>query len=401
MMYPGPSEEEVLQAIARGEITAYYQPQFDVVTNRMRSAEALARWILPDGTVLLPGKFVPVLERTSAICQLDWHMLRIACDFLRRQPVEQRRGIAINFSRWHVQDPDFVSHLCAIVEEYGLPRRLIGVEITESVAASYEKDIVAWVRSVQAAGFPVAMDDFGAGLSSLAFLKDVPFNVLKLDRQMITGNIESERGRVLLESIITYACRSNMITVAEGVETEEQLSFLRTTGCECAQGFLLARPMPEAEYAALCAGHAPESRDVLFAQSNASAMNLLIEVIFRRFPLIIMGNITRNSYYMMAYENFTTRTCAATGVFDELIEGGAATMHPEDQQCFRTIFARENLLKAHAEGRKTVRVVSRQLGDDGVYRLVETVDYFVTNPATDDVLAIALAQPIDQEENIR
>lgn len=392
MTYSRPTAQDVLQAIARGEIKAYYQPQYDVLTNQMKSVEALARWILPDGTVLAPGHFVPVLEQTDAICQLDWHMLREACDFLCRQPETQRHRIAVNFSRWHFNDPEFLCRLCAIVDEHGLPHKLIGVEITESAAVAHGPDVVEWVNAVKDAGFQVAMDDFGSSLSSLAFLKDVPVNVLKLDRNLLSSNCESERERVMLESIITFAHRLNMTTIAEGVETQEQLNFLRTSGCKRVQGFLMSVPLTEEQYARLCAESDPEGEDVLFVQSQTSAISMLLEVVFKRFPLIILANITRNSYYMMAYENFTTRTCTAAGVFDELIEGGAATMHPEDQMRFRTTFARESLLQAHAEGKDSVRVVTRQMGDDGVYRLVETVDYFVTNPSTDDVLIIAMSQ---------
>ncbi len=394
-MYSGITVQDVLQAIARGEIKAYYQPQYDVLTNKMKSVEALARWIKPDGTVISPGAFVPMLEQTDAICQLDWYMLREACECLCHQPEWQRRRIAVNFSRWHFNDADFLARLCAIVDEYGLPHRLIGVEITESAAVAHGPDVVDWVNGVKAAGFRVAMDDFGSSLSSLAFLKDVPVDVLKLDRNLLSSNCESERERVMLESIIYFAHRLNMTTIAEGVETEEQLSFLRTSGCKRVQGFLMARPMPEEEYIRRCCDPAPDSEDVLMMQSTGSAMGLLMEAIFTRFPLVILANITRNSYYMMAYESFTTRSCPAAGVFDELIEGGAVTMHPEDQMRFKTVFARENLLAAHARGEKSVRVVTRQMGDDGVYRLIETVDYFVNNPSTDDVLIIAMSQSLE------
>lgn len=383
--------QDVLQAMARREIKAYYQPQYDVLTNKMKSVEALARWILPDGTVLAPGRFVPVLERTDAICQLDWYMLREVCDFLSRQPEAMRRRISVNFSRWHFNDPEFLNRLCAIVDEYEVPHSLVGVEITESAAVAHGPEVVDWVNGVKAAGFRVAMDDFGSSLSSLAFLKEVPVDVLKLDRNLISTNCESERERVMLESILYFANRLNMTTIAEGVETEEQLNFLRTSGCKRVQGFLMARPMPEEEYVRCCDDN-PDSGDVLLMQSNASAMNLLAEAIFARFPLIILANITRNSYYMMAYDSFTTHTCPAAGVFDELIEGGAASMHPEDQAAFSETFRRENLLAAYARGEKTVRIVTRQKGDDGVYRYVETVDYFVTNPSTDDVLVIAMSQ---------
>lgn len=386
--------QDVLQAIARGEIKAYYQPQYDVLTNRMKSVEALARWIKPDGTVLAPGFFVPVLEESDAICQLDWHMLREACGFLTQQPEQDRRRISVNFSQWHFNDPEFVDRLCAIVDEYGLSHTLIEVEITETAAITYGTEIVPWVNRVREAGFKVAMDDFGSSLSSLAFLKDVPVDVLKLDRNLLSSNCESERERVLLESIISFAHRLHMTTVAEGVETQEQLSFLRTSGCERAQGFLMARPMPAEQYARMCAEPQPESEDVLFMQSSTSALNLLMEVVFQRFPLVILANLSRNSYYMMAYGDLANHTCTAAGVFDELIDGGASTMHPEDQQRFRDAVSRESLLKAYNEGKSSVRVTTRQIGDDGVYRLVETMDYFVKNPSTEDVLAISMSQVV-------
>lgn len=395
MTMPRITVQDVLQAIARREIKVYYQPQYDVLTNRMKSVEALARWIMPDGEIIPPGAFVPVLEQTDAICQLDWYMLREVCAFLCRQPVGLRHRIAVNFSRWHFNDPDFLARLCAVVDEYGLPHKLIGVEITESAAVAHGPDVVDWVNSVKAAGFRVAMDDFGSSLSSLAFLKDVPVDVLKLDRNLLSSNCESERERVMLESIISFAHRLNMVTIAEGVETEEQLNFLRTSGCKRVQGFLMARPMPEEEYAAYCHEPSPESEDVLLMQSYTSAMNLLMEAVFQRFPLLILANITRNSYYMMAYENFTTRQCPAAGVFDELIQGGAATMHPGDREIFAKAFSRENLLAARERGDKTVRVVTRQMGDDGLYRMVETVDYFVENPSTEDVLIIAMSQNLE------
>lgn len=394
-MFKGITAQDVLEAIRNHEIQVYYQPQYDALTNKMKGAEALARWVRPDGTVLLPGAFIPQMEATDHICTLDWYMLHEACAFLRDLPDNKRHRISVNFSRRHLYEPHFIDTLCATVDSYGIARKWIGVEITESAAVQLGPNVVRWVREVQKSGFRVAMDDFGSGVSSLIFLKDVPVDVLKLDRSLLSSNCESERERAMLESILAFAHRLNITTIAEGVETEEQLSFLRTSGCQRIQGYLMARPMPAEEYRRHCDELRPESEDVLFSQTTSSAMNLLLEAVFKRFPLIIFANITCNSYYMMAYDNFTTRTCPAAGVFEELIEGGANTMHPEDQETFRRAFARENLLAAYERGDKFVRVVTRQRGDDGVYRQVETVDYFVTNPSTDDVLIIAMSQNLE------
>ena len=119
--------QDVLNALENHEIKAYYQPQYDCLTNKMKAAEALARWVRPDGTVLLPGAFVPLLEQTDAVCQLDWYMLREVCAFQRDNNLPKKRIIAVNFSRWHLTDPDFLQKLCAIADEYGVEYRYIGV----------------------------------------------------------------------------------------------------------------------------------------------------------------------------------------------------------------------------------------------------------------------------------
>ena len=130
-------------------------------------------------------------------------------------------------------------------------------------------------------------------------------------------------------------------------------------------------------------------------QAPSSATQLLLEAIFIRYPLVIFANLTRNSYYMMEYENFTNTTCPSTGVFDELIQHGASTMHPEDRELFCATFSIPNLMASHDRGDKCVSVVTRQLGNDGIYRRVETTDYFVKNPSVDDVLVIALCQNLE------
>lgn len=386
--------EAILAALARHEIQVYYQPLYDVLTNRVKGAEALARWVKPDGTVLSPGLFVPLLEQSNMICELDWYMLNEVCAFLKQFPETQRHHISVNFSRWHFENPDFLGELCRRVDSHGLPHRLISVEITESAAVEYREQLAEWVKGLQDADFRVEIDDFGSGLSSLGFLKDVPVDVLKIDRSLISGNCQSDRERALLECIFHFAHRLNMSTVTEGVETEEQLSFIRTSGCKLAQGFLMARPMPGDQYRALYVKQNGSGEDVLLRQSAASVQQLLMEAVFTRFPMIIFANLTRNSYYMMAYEDYTTRTSPAAGVYDELIQAGIDSMHPDDKEKFANATDRTRLLEAYAHGQRTVSVTTRQMGDDGVYRSVETADYFVTNPSTDDVLIIALCHHV-------
>lgn len=387
---------EAEKAVRNNELTVYYQPQYDAVTNKLVSAEALVRRKLPDGSIALPGSFIPAAEETDLIMEIDWNVLEQVCRFLKRRIDSGRRyvPVAVNFSRRHISETGFLEKLCRTVDGHGIPRNLIEVEITESAMMDGAYDIVAFVDSIRKESFSVAIDDFGSGFSSLSLVKDISANILKIDRSLLSGNCENEKERIVLESIFDFAHRLKLTTIAEGVETREQLGFLRTCGCQLIQGFLFAKPMPEDAFGEACSQRIlnEESEDILISQAPASVTSLLMEAVFTKYPLVIMANLTRNSFYMMAYENFSARICPSTGVFDELIVHGTSTMHPDDQELFSTTFSRANLLAAYERGEKFVKVVTRQLGDDGVYRPVETTDFFVKNPSVDDVLVITLCQ---------
>ncbi len=394
------SEEEITYALENHEFQAYYQPQYDTITNRLVSAEALVRWFKEDGSMVMPGEFIPVIEENGMVCDVDWYMLRETCDFLKRQKEKgnQLIPISVNFSRLHINEDNFLEMLCGVVDSYGISRKWIIVELTESAFVEQEKRICDWVKEVREKGFSVAIDDFGSGLSSLSFVKDVAVDILKIDRALLNQNCEDEKERIVLESIFYFAQRLKLTTVAEGVETIEQLGFLRTCDCKVIQGFLFAKPMPEEEFQKVFERDVKIdiTNDILLMQAPSSATQLLLEAVFIRYPLVIFCNLTRNSYYMMAYENFSTTKCTSTGIYDELIAGGATTMHPEDQETFRQTFNIANQLEAYKRGEKYIRVVTRQLGDDGIYREVETSNYFVKNPSVDDVLVITLCHNLEE-----
>ena len=395
-MVTAPPLNEAEKAVRNNELIVYYQPQYDAVTNKLVSAEALVRRKLPDGSIALPGSFIPAAEETDLIMEIDWNVLEQVCRFLKKRIDSGHRHvpIAVNFSRRHIGETDFLEKLCRTVDGYGIPRNLIEVEITESAMMDGAYDIVSFVDAVRKENFNVAIDDFGSGFSSLSLVKDISANVLKIDRSLLSGNCENEKERIVLESIFDFAHRLKLTTIAEGVETREQLGFLRTCGCQLIQGFLFAKPMPEEDFGEACSRRVldEESEDILVSQAHANVRSLLMEAVFMKYPLVIMSNLTRNSFYMMAYENFSARTCPSTGVFDELIVHGTSTMHPDDRELFSTTFSRTNLLAAHARGEKFVKIVTRQIGDDGIYRPVETTDFFVKNPSVDDVLVITLCQ---------
>ena len=388
------------KAMENKEIKVYYQPKYDAITSKVSGAEALARWVTKEGEVIPPYRFIPLLEELNLITELDWYMMKEVCAFLSEELKKGRNvvTVSVNVSRLHTQEADYAKKLCGVVDSYGVPHDLVEVEITESALASDENNVISFVKSINDAGFTVSIDDFGSGLSSLNFVKDVPAKVIKIDKSLLSNNCEDEKERIVLESIFSFAHRLKMTTVAEGVETVEQLGFLRTCGCELIQGFLFAKPMPEDQFRAIVETsdkNAAPTEDILVTQAPATATQLLLDVIFKRYPLIIMSNLSRNSFYMMAYENFSTTSCPSTGVYTELIVHGASTMHPEDQKLFSDTFDINDQLKAYAEGQRERMVITRQLGDDGIYRRVQTTNYYVKNPSSDDVLAITLSRAVD------
>ncbi len=390
------------EAISEKRIVAYYQPKYDAVTGKVNGSEALARWIGKDGKLISPGEFVPLLEKSTLITKLDWYILEEVCILLseRRKRKARNVTVSVNFSRLHTSEPTFIEKLCRIVDKYELPHKYIEAEITESaLALSDGKNIIDFISDIRDAGFSVAIDDFGSGLSSLNFVKDVPSNVLKIDKSLLSGNCENEKERIVLESIFSFAQRLKLSTVAEGVETKEQLGFLRTCGCETIQGFYFSKPVTASDYEALLEGDVSETmpEDIIITQPAASATQLLLDAVFTCFPLIIMSNLSRNSFYMMVYENFTTTSCPSTGVYNELIMHGASTMHPDDRELFIKTFDVQDQIDSYNNGQRKRRVVTRQLGDDGVYRPVETTNYYVKNPSSDDILAITLSRPVEDQ----
>ncbi|MBQ7670351.1 MAG: EAL domain-containing protein [Clostridia bacterium] len=383
-----------MQAMQRRELKVYYQPKIDATTSRMKSAEALIRWVKEDGSIVLPNQFLSSMEQTGAIAMLDWYVVEKVCLFLERlkelniEPVP----ISVNFSRWHLREEDMPKHLAEIVDSHHLDHRLIIVEITESTMIQEEELMKKTVKELHENGFEFSVDDFGSGLSSLSLVADTLPDEIKIDRSLLKKNCEDERERIILDSIFLFANRLNIRTVAEGVETKEQLGFLRTCNCNLIQGFYFFQPMTEDDFIQCLNNQRAhlEEEDILQIQSETSALQLLLHAIYMRYPLIIYGNLTRNSFYMMTYENFTSKSCPSTGTVDDLISHGTSTMHPEDQKRWSAMFCRENQLKLYREGKKEFHMITRQIGDDGIYRKVETSNYFVKSPMTDDVLVISL-----------
>lgn len=246
-------ENNMENALSNHEYLMFLQPKYSLTDERIVGAEALTRWKPSGANMIFPAEFIPIFEETGFITKLDMYILNEVCRFLRglldagKQPVP----ISVNFSRLHLFNKNFVQELKAVVDTWGIPPRFIEMELTETTMDANIKILRKTLAELQGYGFSLSMDDFGTGYSSLGLLKHLPLDIIKMDRSFFAGITDQERGKVIIESVISMTKRLNIKTVAEGVETLEHINFLKGLDCDMVQGFYFARPMPEKEFSDL------------------------------------------------------------------------------------------------------------------------------------------------------
>jgi diguanylate cyclase (GGDEF)-like protein/PAS domain S-box-containing protein len=249
---------ELHRALERNEFVLAYQPKFDLTSGRACAAEALLRWKRPDGRLVPPIEFIPVLEESGLIVAVGEWVLRQACQDLQAWRAAGLRPIpvAVNLSARQFRQKDLEKCIRHIVEEAGVDPGLIELEITESQLMHDPEQAQRTMRSLSDAGFRVAIDDFGTGYSSLAYLTRFPVSALKIDHSFVANALVVPAQAAIVRAIIDMAHTLGFIVIAEGVETEAQAALLRALGCEQAQGYFYARPMPEADLRALISASA-------------------------------------------------------------------------------------------------------------------------------------------------
>lgn len=243
-------------AIENREFSVYFQPQFNHSTGALIGAEALVRWISPKNGFISPAEFIPALEEMGLIPTLDLYVFSRVCEFLR-DCIDNGKTLArvsVNMSRNDIVCCDYVERIEAIRKKYDIPTKWIHVELTETAVVSGMDIVVNAIKKLHELGYTVEMDDFGSGYSSLNVLKDIEFDVLKLDLKFINGAIGSERGGTILSSVVRMAKWLKLPVIAEGVETVEEADFLKSVGCDYIQGYLYSKPVPVAEYEKMLSG---------------------------------------------------------------------------------------------------------------------------------------------------
>lgn len=243
-------ESRMHEALQKNEFKPYLQPKWNMATDHIMGAEALIRWVDSTGHVIPPGDFIPVFERNGFIESIDFYMLEEICKYIRRMIDEGREvyPISINQSRYLLYDPNYIMKVQEIMLRYKVPRGLIELEITETVFFNEKERMLEVMRHLKEFNMNLSIDDFGSGYSSLNLLRDIPFDVLKIDRGFLDESVQSDSGKWILRKIVEMAEGLNLRVICEGVETHEQVDMLLDIGCIYAQGFLYSRPIPLEEF---------------------------------------------------------------------------------------------------------------------------------------------------------
>ena len=236
-------------ALSEQHLQLYYQPFICLRNRQVTGAECLLRWRTPDGQFISPEDFIPIAEQSGLMVAIGEWVLRTALRWrisLQDRVADDFR-VAVNISQVQFAEPSFVERLLSILRETGVPRHQLELELTESVAIENFDRLKSKLQQIQAAGIDIAMDDFGTGYSSLSVLQRLDLNRLKIDRHFISGE-KNHDSFDMAKTIIAMAEHLELQTIAEGIETEEQCAELLASGCEEGQGYLFARPMPEADF---------------------------------------------------------------------------------------------------------------------------------------------------------
>ena len=237
---------DMVRALGNGEMAIHVQPKYDIRAGAVTSAEVLARWRHPQRGMVPPDIFVGMAEETGAIAALTYWVLQqsLACQ-ARLAEAGQPATLAVNISGRLISDADFIRDAVALVEQ--APAQLY-LEITETATIDSQERALRHISALVGAGARISIDDYGSGLSSLAYLKRIPADELKIDKAFVQLLGEHQRDALLVKSTIDLAHSLGMQVTAEGVETDVALSALTAMGCDYAQGYLIAKPMAEAEY---------------------------------------------------------------------------------------------------------------------------------------------------------
>lgn len=242
--------KDIQKGLTENEFTIFLQPKVDTVTNKIIGAEALIRWVKPDGIMIYPNDFIPVFEKNGSIVELDYYVYQKTFEYINERI---KRGkavvpISMNVSRLHLEDARLIDYIKTLIKKYQVPSELLEFEITESIFIDNIDFAGRMIDEMKELGISISIDDFGSGYSSLNILKRLPIDILKLDKALLDDYDITENGPIIIESIIHMADRMSIKVICEGVETKTQVEFLQKNGCRYVQGYYFSKPVDIAQF---------------------------------------------------------------------------------------------------------------------------------------------------------
>ncbi|HBG0977287.1 EAL domain-containing protein [Clostridioides difficile] len=238
--------DDIKIALVKNQFEVYYQPKFSLVTGEMIGSEALIRWNHPEHGFISPAVFIPIAEKSKLILKIGRFVFERVCNDLSEWKKQGKKivPVSVNLSRVELYQPDIVKFINKTIQMYNLSSDFIEIEITETVAINELNILKNVLNELRKHGFSISMDDFGTGYSSISCLRDMPIDILKLDKSFLGGIEHDERSRNIAKSIVSLAKSLDLVVIIEGVESKEQAELMKQFGCDLVQGFYFARPMP-------------------------------------------------------------------------------------------------------------------------------------------------------------
>ncbi|HFQ7766436.1 EAL domain-containing protein [Clostridioides difficile] len=238
--------DDIKIALVKNQFEVYYQPKFSLVNGEMIGSEALIRWNHPEHGFISPAVFIPIAEKSKLILKIGRFVFERVCTDLSEWKKQGKKivPVSVNLSRVELYQPDIVKFINKTIQMYNLSSDLIEIEITETVAINELNILKNVLNELRKYGFSISMDDFGTGYSSISCLRDMPIDILKLDKSFLDGIEDDERSRNIAKSIVSLAKSLDLVVIIEGVESKEQAELMKQFGCDLVQGFYFARPMP-------------------------------------------------------------------------------------------------------------------------------------------------------------
>ena len=263
---------DMRRALSEQRFKVYYQPKYDLITEQIIGAEALVRWMHPEKGIISPAEFIPVFEANGFITQLDSFVWDTTCRDLRRWLDEGKKPmpVSVNVSRIDIYNESLPDILESIIHKYAIPINLLRLEITETAYVKNQQQLVRMVNRLKRHGFIIEMDDFGSGFSSLTMLSETPVDVIKLDMSLLANRYKSERSTSIIRFIINLADELGISVIAEGIETLDDLEYLKKLKCRYGQGFYFSKPLTADEYEKLMDAILMQPKDCLPKQAKTA-----------------------------------------------------------------------------------------------------------------------------------